>query len=294
MRDHMLRAVTRCGHFRAVAALTTGVVETLRKLQGASPVATAALGRAITGAFLLASEFKGRERVVLQILGDGPLQEVYAEAAADGTCRGYVRRPGVDLPAQDGKLPVGEAVGQRGTFTVMKDLGLREPYRGVVPLTTGEIARDLAYYLLHSEQIPSAVALGVYSDPCHTVTAAGGYLVQTLPSATDEEIDQVEENIRGMPLPTDLIRQGASPKEILRDALQGFELKFLEEKPLRFHCPCSRDRVAGALVALGSKELESLVQRNERVDIRCEFCGRPYIFSPPQLQELLAQAAERP
>lgn len=293
MIDHMLRAVTRCGHFRAVAALTTGVVEDLRRLQGTSPVATAALGRAITGAFLLASEFKGRERVVLQILGDGPLEEIYAEATAEGTCRGYVRRPGVDLPAQDGKLPVGEAVGQTGTLTVMKDLGLREPYRGVVPLTTGEIARDLAYYLLHSEQVPSAVALGVYSDPDNTVTAAGGYLVQRLPRATDQEIDRVEENIRRMSLPTDLIRRGTSPKEILLDALQGFELKFLEEKPLRFHCPCSRDRVTGVLVALGPGELESLVRRDRQVEIKCEFCGRPYTFSPQQLRELLRQAVER-
>lgn len=293
MSDIMVRAVSTCGHFRAVAAITTGVVEVLRRRQGTAPVGTAALGRALTGAFLLASPLKGSERVMIQILGDGPIEEICVEADPRGNGRGYVRKPQVDLPLEGGKLPVGKAVGKSGTLTVIKDLGLKEPYRGVVPITSGEIGKDLAYYLTVSEQVPSAVALGVYLERDLSVTAAGGYLVQTLPGASDAEIDLVENNIRKLPLPTELIRTGASPSEMLRQALFGFELKFLEDHPLRFYCRCSHERVSKVLVAMGAQELKEMIEGDQTVEITCEFCRQPYRFSGEVLRELLSEATRK-
>ncbi len=293
MRDLMVRAITISGHFRAVAAITTGVVEELRRAHQASPVATAALGRALTGAFLLASELKGRDRLMIQILGNGPIREIFVEANPLGTGRGYVRNPQVELPAKGGKLQVGQAVGSKGTLTLIKDLGLREPYRGVVPITSGEIGKDLAYYLSVSEQVPSAVALGVYVREDLSVGAAGGYLIQTLPGATDDEIDGVELRVRALPAPTELIRGGATPREMLDMVLDGFELKPLGEQPLRFACHCSEDRICGALVALGSRELEAMIQAGQEIAITCEFCRTPYSFSKEALKALLEEATRR-
>lgn len=293
MADMMVRAISGCGRFRAVAAVTTGVVEALRLTHNSTPVATAALGRAMTGAFLMGSELKGGQRLMIQILGSGPLKEVFVEATPDGGGRGYVRHPQVDLPGEGGKIQVGKAMGTNGTVTVLKDLGLREPYRGVVPLTSGEIGKDLAYYLTVSEQVPSAVALGVYVEPDLSVGAAGGYLVQTLPGATDEEIGMVEANIRTMPLPTELIRMGRDPQDILLLALQGYEVRFLGKQPLQFRCRCSRGRLLGVLVALGPVEIEEMMLEQEGVEVTCEFCRKSYHFSRQALEGLLQKALDR-
>lgn len=293
MADMMVRAVSKCGRFRAVAAVTTGVVEALRLRHNSTPVATAALGRAMTGAFLMGSELKAGQRLMIQILGSGPLGEVFAETTPDGSGRGYVRHPQVDLPGEGGKIQVGKAVGTNGTVTVLKDLGLKEPYRGVVPITSGEIGKDLAYYLTVSEQIPSAVALGVYVEPDLSVGAAGGYLVQTLPGATEEEIGMVEANIRTMPLPTELIRMGRDPQDILFLALKGYEVRFLGEQRLRFRCRCSRGRLVGILVALGPVEIEGMILEQGGVEVTCEFCRKTYRFSRQALEGLLQKALDK-
>jgi molecular chaperone Hsp33 len=288
----MVRAITECGRFRAAAAVTTGVVEELRRKQGTSPVATVALGRAITGAFLLASDLKGEERVMIQILGDGPLGEVFVEADSSGNGRGYVRNRYVDVPIEAEKIRIGQAVGSKGTLTVIKDLDLREPYRGIVPLTSGEIGKDLAYYLTVSEQIPSAVALGVYIEPDLTVKAAGGYLVQTLPGATDDSISLIERNIRRLPMPTELVRDGMSPEGILQNILDGFETRIIETQTLRFKCPCSDERVSRALTAAGPEELKALIEQEKNAEITCEFCRETYSYSQQDLRELLATATD--
>jgi molecular chaperone Hsp33 len=293
MGDFLVRAVSSCGHFRAVAAVTTGVVEELRLRHRASPLAAAALGRAMTGAFLLAADSKGEGRITVQILGDGPLGEIVAEADAQGDGRGYVRNPQVDLPHEGGKLPVGHAVGGKGTLTVIKELGLREPYRSVAPLTSGEIGKDFAYYLTVSEQVPSAVALGVYLKPDPAVGAAGGYLVQTLPGASDDQIDVVENNILEMAVPTELIRNGNSPEAMVAQVLSGFKMKWLGEQPLRFHCRCSKDRFSEALLALGSRELEQMIYQQEEISTTCEFCRESYVFSRESLEVLLKEAEQR-
>lgn len=290
MSDTMLRAITLCGRFMAVAAVTTEVVEALRNRHHMLPVATAALGRSLTGAFLLTRELKGKERVMIQVLGDGPLGEIFVEADSSGNGRGYVGNPHVNLPGEGRKIQVGKGVGTRGTLTVIKDLALKEPYRGVVPITSGEIGKDLAYYLTVSEQIPSAVALGVYIEQDLTVGVAGGYMVNTLPGATEEEIALVEENIRNLPPPTALIRCGASPQGMLLKVLEGFDLKFFGDQPLRFQCRCSRERLSKALLAMGSKELEDMQRKEGSVKITCEFCKETYVFSGEAIRVLLEAA----
>lgn len=293
MADLMEKAVAVNGHFRAVAAITTRVVESLRKRHDLSPGASVALGRALTGAFLLASDLKGKERVMVQIIGEGPIGEVVAEACPSGEGRGYVKNPRAEVPVSEGKIQLSQALSPPGTITVIKDLGLREPYRGVAPLVSGEIGKDLANYLWVSEQIPSAVALGVYVEPDFSVGAAGGYLVQTMPGARDEEIELVEKNILRLPPPTELIRRGSSPRQMVEEVLKGHELKWLGSQRLRFKCRCSKGRIAEALVALGEKELEDLIHKEEEVEITCEFCRKEYRFSQEELQNLLWEAVKK-
>jgi len=293
MADLMEKAIAVNGHFRAVAAITTRVVEALRKRHDLSPGASVALGRAITGAFLLASELKGDERVMVQIIGEGALGEIVAEASPSGEGRGYVKNPRAEVPISDGKIQLSQALYPPGTVTVIKDLGLREPYRGVAPLVSGEIGKDLANYLWISEQIPSAVALGVYIEADLSVGAAGGYLVQTMPGATDEEIELVEKNILQLPAPTELIRSGNTPRQMVEEVLRGHELKWLGSQRLRFKCRCSKGRIAEALVALGEKELEDLIFKEGEVEITCEFCRKEYHFSREELQNLLWRAVKR-
>jgi molecular chaperone Hsp33 len=290
MADVMVRAITACGRFRAVAAITTGVAEAVRTRHRMLPVATAAVGRTLTGAFLLASELKGQGRLMIQILGSGPLGQIFAEADTSGNGRGYVSNPHVDFPAEGGKIQVGKGVGTSGLLTVIKDLSLKEPYRGVVPITSGEIGKDLAYYLTVSEQIPSAVALGVYVEQNLSVGVAGGYMVNTLPGAADRDIALVEANIRGLPMPSELIRAGVSPHGILQRVLRGFDLKYLGDQLLKFQCRCSEDRFSRALVAMGPQELKDLIEKEGGARITCEFCGETYSFPEDTLKGLLKTA----
>ena len=198
-----------------------------------------------------------------------------------------MRNPEVDLPPENGKTPVGKAVGSSGTLTVVKDLGLKEPYGGSVPLVSGELGKDLAYYLSASEQIPSAVALGVYQGKTLAVEAAGGYLVQAMPDATEEAITRVVSNIENLPTPTEIIRNGASAQGMIEMALNGLKIKFLGEQGLRFRCRCSKERFAGALVALGEKELEEMIREDHGAELTCEFCREQYSFTEDEIKELL-------
>ncbi|MGQ9859485.1 MAG: Hsp33 family molecular chaperone HslO [Thermodesulfobacteriota bacterium] len=290
MADLLQKAVSAEGHFRAVAAVTTGVLEELRVRHSLSPVACVALGRALTGAFLLASELKGQEKLILQILGQGPLREIVAVAQPNGQGRGYVGNPRAEVPASGGKIHLAQALSPPGTVTVIKDLGIREPYRGVAPLVSGEIGKDLANYLWVSEQIPSAVAVGVYVEADLSVGASGGYLVQTMPGASQDEIDVVEQNVVQMPPPTELIRRGSTPRAILEQVLWGYSIKWLGSQPLRFGCRCSKAKVSKALVAMGVGQLEEMILSGEEAEVTCEFCRSTYQFSPQEMENLLASA----
>ena len=285
---YAVRGLAKDGAFRVFAADTKDIVEEARRRHRTTPTATAALGRALTAAALLGLDLK-TGRVMVQINGGGPLGEILAEADAEGNVRGLVQRPNVHLTPQKGKLLVGQAVGRNGFLSVTRDLGLKEPYQGSVALVSGEIAEDLSYYLTVSEQIPSAVALGVFVETDNTVRAAGGFLIQTMPAATDEQITQIEEVLKDLPPVTKLLREGLSPEEILERIFGPGEIQILEKRPLAYRCRCSRERVERALVALGPKELEALIRKGEPAKITCDFCGEVYLFDLPELERIQAE-----
>ncbi len=289
--SYVVRGLAKNGSFRVFAADTRDIVEEAKNRHGTAPTATAALGRALTAAALLGADLK-TGRVMIQINGGGPLGEILAEADAEGHVRGLVQRPQVHLTPQKGKLLVGQAVGRDGYISVTRDLGLKEPYQGSTQLLSGEIAEDLSYYLTVSEQIPSAVALGVFVDTDNTVTAAGGFLIQTMPQATEEEISHTEAILRELPPVTTLLREGLSPEEILT-RIFGQEVEILEKRPLRYQCRCSRERVERALIALGPEEIKGLIEKGEPAEITCDFCRERYVFSVEELRKLLSQIEVR-
>lgn len=293
MRDHLVRAVAADAMVRAVATVTTDTVDEARRRQDTFPTATAALGRVMTGAALIANMLKGGQKVTVQVRGDGPLKEVTGDADAEGNVRGYVSRPHIHLPSKRGKLDVGGAVGKHGTFSVVKDMGLKEPYRGIVPLVTGEIGDDLSYYLTTSEQQPSAVGLGVLVVPDNSVAAAGGYLIQPLVGAEDWVISKIEENIASIPQVSDMVNMGMSAADMLERALDGLDVQIKEEREVRFSCGCSHERAERTLIALGVREIREMIDDKEPIELRCNFCDEMYTFSIPQLKELLEKIKDR-
>ncbi|HFC98273.1 MAG TPA: Hsp33 family molecular chaperone HslO [Thermosulfurimonas dismutans] len=288
---YVVRGLAREGSFRVFAVECRDVVEEVRRLQGLSPTATAALGRALAGAALLAADLK-TGRVMLQINGGGPLGEILAEGDAEGNLRGTVQHPEVHLEPREGKLAVGAAVGKNGFLSVARDLGLKEPYQGSVSLVSGEIAQDLAYYLTISEQIPSAVALGVLVDVDGSVKEAGGFLVQRMPQADEEDIASAEKALSTLAPVTELLSQGLSPEEILERIFPG-RIEILERREVRYRCRCSRERVEAALAALGREELLELIAHGKPARVTCHFCGRGYEIPVEDLRRILA-GLERP
>jgi len=287
---HVIRALPKGKNFRAFAVECKDVVETVRRLQGLSPVATAALGRALAGVALLAADLKVGW-VMLQINGGGPLGEVIAEGDAEGNLRGTVQNPSVTLPPKDKKLPVGLGVGKKGYISVIRDLGLKEVYQSSAELVSGEIAEDLAYYLTVSEQVPSAVALGVLVDTDGKVLAAGGFLVQKLPEATEEEVKELEKVLKSFPQVTSLLSKGLSPEEILKEVFGSIEM--LEKREVRYKCSCSIEKVERTLVALGKEELSKLLDEGKDVEVVCHFCRQKYTVTLPRIKELLKEITKK-
>jgi len=289
MADGLIRVITQDRTVRALAAVTTAAVEEARSRHGTLPTATAALGRALTAASLLGAMLKGDQTVTLRILGDGPLGGIVAWSDAFGNVRGYVAHPLVDLPLTDqGKLNVGAAVG-RGTLHVTKDLGLRYPYHGSVPLSSGEIAEDLARYFTVSEQIPSAVALGVLVAPDGRVLASGGLVVQVLPGADDGVTTYLERRARALPAITSMVYRGHGPRELVKEALGELQFKVIESRAVSFRCSCNRQRVEETLLSLGGEELKRMCDEEDGAEVRCRFCGEQYHLSREDLDDLLAQ-----
>ncbi|MDR5695983.1 MAG: Hsp33 family molecular chaperone HslO [Armatimonadota bacterium] len=289
MGDGLIRAMTQDRTVRALAAVTTVTVDEARSRHGTLPTATAALGRALTAASLLGAMLKGDQTVTLRILGDGPLGGIVAWSDALGHVRGYVAHPLVDLPlTNQGKLNVGAAVG-KGTLHVTKDLGLRYPYHGSVPLSSGEIAEDLARYFAISEQIPSAVALGVLVAPDGQVLASGGLVVQLLPGADEEVASYLEQRARALPAITSMVYGGHSPKELVEEALGELPFKIIETRAVSFRCSCDRQKVEETLLALGEEELKRLHGGEDGAEVLCRFCRKQYRFSQEDLDALLAQ-----
>jgi molecular chaperone Hsp33 len=287
MADYLVRAITETENFRALACLTTDLVAEASRRHGLSPTATAALGRALTGGALMGALLKTGNRVALKFEGNGPLEKIIVEADTNGAVRGYVAGATADVPPRpDGKLDVAAALGKAGFLTVVKDLGMREPYRSMVQLYTSEIAEDLAYYFTESEQIPSAVGLGVFMEPNGNVGAAGGFLIQSLPSADQRSLEQLIARITRLPPLTALFKEGSTPEDLLALIFADFPLKILEKHALAFQCSCSRERVERALLSLGRQEIESLIEEMGEAEVNCEFCRERYFFDRPDLEKI--------
>lgn len=291
----MVRATAMDGKVRAFAMKATGLVEELRRRHDTSPTATAALGRTAMGALLLAAAALKEEEQILtvELRGGGPIGRVIATANGRGEVRGLVSNPHVHAESvRPGKLNVAGVVGKTGYLSVTKDLGMRDPYSGTVELQSGEIGDDLAYYLVRSEQIPSAVGVGVFVVPDGYVDAAGGFLVQLLPGLSDDEIREVEAQIGALPHPTRLIQDGLTPEEVLRRIL-GDDTDVLDSYDVRFACPCSRERFQAAIVTLGSQEITRIIEEEEQdaTEVVCHFCNEAYYFTPHEMQEILEAAS---
>lgn len=289
MTDYLVRIITDTENIRALACVTTGLADEARRRHGCYPTASAALGRALSAGALMGALLKTGQRVGLKFEGNGPLKKVLVEADSNGAVRGCVGVPEVQLLTADGKLDVGKALGRAGFLTVTRDLGMKEPYRGMVQLLSGEIAEDLALYLTESEQTPSAVGLGVFVEPDNRVSAAGGFLIQALPGADDETLDRLMEHINSLPPVTTLLREGYTPEKMLEALFEGIPFKTLEKRELAFVCTCSREKIERALVSLGRAELSDMARQEEGTEVTCEFCRQVYRLSREELRRLLEE-----
>ena len=292
MADYILRATAAKGQIRAFAATTKDTVEAARAAHNPSPVATAALGRLLTAGAMMGVMMKGEEDLLtLKIQGDGPIGGLTVTADAKGRVKGYVFNPSVLLPPNEkGKLDVGGALGL-GVLSVIKDMGLKEPYVGQTILVTGEIAEDLTYYFASSEQTPSSVALGVLMNGENTVRQAGGFILQMMPGASEEVIGRLEEKLGEIVSVTAMLDEGKTPETILGDVLGEFGLEIREKIPAQFYCNCTKRRVEKALISIGKKEIQEMIQDGKPIEINCHFCGRHYVFSVEELKEIFNKAA---
>ena len=291
MSDYIVRATAGGGSIRAFAATTRDLVQHARKIHHTSPVASAALGRMLTAAAMMGSMLKGeKDLLTLQIRGDGPLQGIVVTSDSKAQVKGYVFNSNVEIPDRiPGKLNVSGAIGT-GHLSVIKDIGMREPYAGKIELVTGEIAEDLTYYFAQSEQTPSAIGLGVLVETDTSIRRAGGFIIQLLPDATDEMIEKLEKKLATIPYVSDLLDMGQTPEDILQMILGDFDLKILDAIPTTFYCNCTRDRVEKALISIGKDELEKIIREDKKANLHCHFCGKEYDFDEKELAVLLEEA----
>lgn len=290
-RDYMVRATAADEQIRAFAATTRNLTEQARAIHGTSPVATAALGRLMAAGLMMGSMMKGEDDLLtLKLNGDGPMRGVLVTANTHAQVKGYVYEPEVLLPANaKGKLDVGGAIG-KGMLTVIKDLGLKEPYVGQTELVSGEIAEDLTYYFAASEQVPSSVALGVLMNRDNTVRRAGGFILQLMPDTKEEVVAALEERLSKITSVTAMLDAGMVPEQILAGLLSDMGLRINEKQPVSYACDCSRKRVGRAILSIGRAELENILADGKPVEAGCQFCGKKYQFSVGEVKEMLAQA----
>ena len=286
--DYIVRATAADSQIRAFAARTKETVELARQYHNTSPVATAALGRLLTAGAMMGAMMKGeKDLLTLQVKGSGPLGGITVTADSAANVKGYVNNPEVLIHANEkGKLDVGGAVGA-GILNVIRDMGLKEPYVGQVALQTSEIAEDLTYYFATSEQVPSAVGLGVLMNKDNTVRQAGGFIVQLMPFAEESTIAKLEENVQKITSVTNLLEEGHTPESLLEKVLEGFDMEINEKVPTEFYCNCSRERVEKALISIGRKELNEMIQEGKSIEMNCHFCNKNYEFTVEELKEIL-------
>ena len=291
MTDYMVRATAANAQIRAFACTTREMVETARAAHNTSPVMTAALGRLLTAGAMMGSMLKGdKDLLTLQIRGDGPGRGLTVTADAEGNVKGYPLVPDVVIPANTkGKLDVSGAMGN-GTLSIIRDMGLKEPYVGQVELQTGEIAEDLTYYFATSEQIPSCVGLGVLMEKDNTVKQAGGFIIQLMPFTEDAVIEKLEKNLSQVASVTSMLEEGKSPEGILETLLDGFDLEIVERRNPRFFCNCGKERIEKALISIGKKELQEIINDGETIEVKCHFCNTGYAFTIEEVKEICQKA----
>jgi molecular chaperone Hsp33 len=291
MADYLVRAISDKANVIGLTCITTGIVDEAARIHGTSRTASAALGRALTGGLLMGALVKRGQRVGLKFEGTGPLKKIIVEADSDGTVRGFVGVPDTEVPFKDEKLNVSGALGSEGFLTVIKDIGLKEPYQGIIKFQSGEIGEDLARYFAESEQIPSAVGLGVFVEPDGKVSAAGGFIIQTLPPTEERAVDQLIKNIRKIPTVTEFLRQGRTPEDMLAEIFSGLTYHMLGKRNLFLRCSCSRERVERILLALGIGELRRMIAEQNETDVTCEFCRTSYHFTRMELEDLIQETS---
>ena len=288
MSDYIVRATAADSQIRAFAITSKDLVEQSRIYHNTSPVITAALGRLLTGGAMMGAMMKGEKDVLtLQIMCSGPAKGLTVTADSKGNVKGYPQVPDVILPANaKGKLDVGGAL-DLGVLSVIKDIGMKEPYIGQVQLQTGEIGDDLTYYFATSEQVPSAVGLGVLMNKDNTVKQAGGFIIQLMPFTDDEIIEKLEKKVAEVTSVTDLLEQGATPESLLEQILGEFGLEINETLPVQSHCDCSKERVTRVIASIGKKDIQEMIDDNEPIEVNCQFCDKHYVFSTEELKEII-------
>lgn len=291
--DEIIRATAADGYIKMAVITARDLVERAREIHDCTPTAIAALGRTLCAASLMGNMMKEENAsLTIRIAGDGPISGIVAVSDHFGNVRGYVGDPSVDLPLRkDGKLNVGAAVGKNGMFTVSRDIGLKEPYIGSTELISGEIAEDLTAYLLESEQVPSACALGVLVDTDRTIKAAGGFIVQLMPGADEKLISKLEDNIFMMDQLTTILDEDGTD-EIFAQVLKDIEYHLVSHEPVEYRCYCTRDRVAEAVTSIGKGELQEMISTGKEISVSCQFCDSVYSFTPDELLEIMDSTDE--
>lgn len=291
---YILRAIDETETIKISAAITTDVVEEAAKIHKLSKTTSAALGRVLTAAAIIGSWQKNeKDSITLSINGNGPAGKIVATCKNDGYVKGYVTNPGADLPTReaDGKIDVAGIVGE-GNLTLVMDTGMKKPYTGTVNLTTGEIAEDLAVYFLQSDQVPSAVGLGVLVDVDYSIKAAGGFIIQLMPDATEEQISKLEENLKGLPSVTSILNEYHDAEKLIEILMKDIDFKILEKREITYKCNCSREKVEDAIVSVGPREIEEILREDKKAEVSCYFCDKVYNFDESDLERMLKKAED--
>lgn len=286
MKDYLVRGIVNSKNCRVFACQTTMLLEEARRNHQLWPTASAALGRMMSVTLMMGAMNKNHEKMTVTINGGGPIGTMLATTNSDGKIKAFVANPEVHYTYNDtGKLAVGVAVGREGTLQVVKDMGLKEPFVGTVPLQTGEIGDDFSYYFMVSEQIPSVVSVGVLVNDTNEILSSGGFIIQLLPDATDEDIQYIEDKMRNFPAVSSLIHEGKSPEDILKMIFDDVEI--LEIQDLYFECDCSKEKIQKALITVGKEELQAMIDEDHGCEMTCQFCNQKYSFDESELNEMI-------
>ncbi|MEL3973726.1 Hsp33 family molecular chaperone HslO [Rossellomorea oryzaecorticis] len=291
MSDYLVKALAYEGQVRAYAVKSTETVAEAQRRHDTWPTASAALGRSISAGVMMGAMLKGENKLTVKVEGGGPIGAILVDSNAKGEVRGYVTNPHVHFDLNEhGKLDVQRAVGTSGTLSVVKDIGMRDHFSGQVPIVSGELGEDFTYYFVTSEQVPSSVGVGVLVNPDNTILAAGGFILQLMPGTDDETITKIEERLSEIPPISKLIEKGLTPEEVLEEVLGKGEVKVLETMPISFKCQCSKERFSNAIISLGEKEIQEIIDEDQQAEAKCHFCNETYVFSDKELEELKEEA----